>query len=95
MSWLSALQENNLALSSVRFDFTLVKVEAPAEFSGIGTLLGQRRKTDAEDGGAHRTARKLGALFEYITPSTPKLIAAYGKRVSEIINTPGINPRGS
>ncbi|CAF9917354.1 MAG: hypothetical protein GOMPHAMPRED_001222 [Gomphillus americanus] len=94
MSWLSNKLENSFALSSVKFDFTMVKVEAPIEFDGLGSRLTTRRKADAEDGSIHRTARKLGALFEQIIPSTPNLITAYGQRVSEIIATPGINPQG-
>ncbi|MCJ1330889.1 hypothetical protein MMC10_007576 [Thelotrema lepadinum] len=102
MSWLgkigaslfSASNENTLALSNLKFDFALLKVEAPQEFSALGSALCNRRKIDAEDGTPHRTARKLGALFEHRVPSTPKLIAAYGQRVSEIINAPGINPEG-
>lgn len=44
----------------------------------------QERKDDAETGTIHTTARRLGALFEGICPSTPKLVKAYGTRVSEI-----------
>ena len=103
MSWLSkftanffsASNENTLSLASAKFDFALVKIEAPVEFGPVGLALSQRRKVEAEDGGRHRTARKLGALFEQLVPSTPALIGAYGLRVSEIINTPGINPEGS
>ena len=102
MSWLSrfapsffsASNDNTLALASVKFDFSLVKVEAPVEFNPLGMVLSRRRKTEAEDGSYHKTARRLGALFEQLMPSTPKLLSAYGKRVSEIINTPGINPQG-
>ena len=54
-----------------------------------------RRRADAEDGLHHKTARRLAALFEQLIPSTPKLIAAYGLRSSEIIQTPGVNPKGS
>ena len=102
MAWLSkvasslfsASNENTLALASVKFDFSLVKVEAPVEFNPLGKALSRTRKANAEDGGYHRTARRLGALFEQLIPSTPRLVGAYGKRVSEIINTPGINPEG-
>ena len=94
-SFFSAVNENSAALAAVRFDFTLVKIDAPIEYLGLGSVLSSRRRTDAEDGAAHRTARKLGALFEQLVPSTPKLIAAYGTRSSEIIHAPGINPQGS
>ena len=93
-SFISASNENNVALASLKFDFALLKVEAPKEFSPLGPALSHRRKTDAEDGGSHQTARKLGALFEQLVPATPKLIAAYGQRVSEIIGIPGVNPEG-
>ena len=93
-SFLSASNENTLALASMKFDFSLVKVEAPVEFNPLGMVLSQRRKAEAEDGSYHRTARRLGALFEQLMPSTPKLLSAYGRRVSEIINSPGINPQG-
>ena len=53
-----------------------------------------RRKT-AEEGSLHRTARRLGALFEGIIPSTPALIKSYGERVSEISASPQANPKGS
>ena len=102
MSWLSkiapmfflASNENTLALSHIKFDFSLVKVEAPKDFGPVGLAISQCRKTEAEDGKQHRTARKPGALFEQLTPSTPKLVEAYGRRVSEIINSPGVNPQG-
>lgn len=102
MSWLSriapsffsASNENTLALASVKFDFALVKVEAPIEFNPLGMALSKKRKAEAEDGGHHKTARRLGALFEQLIPSTPKLLSAYGNRISELIETPGVNPEG-
>jgi hypothetical protein len=72
-----------------------LKVEAPKEFMGLGAVLSQQRKIDAEDGPLHRAARKLGALFEQILPSTPNLIRAYGQRATAIFQTPGINPKGT
>lgn len=95
MNLLSAANENTLALASLKFDFSLVKIDAPAEFSGLGAALSSRRRIDAEGGPHHKTARRLAALFEQIVPSTPRLITAYGLRSSEIIQTPGINPKGS
>ena len=94
-SVLSAANDNTLALGSLKFDFSLIKYEAPVEFSGLGAALSSRRRTDAEDGPHHKTARRLAALFEQLVPSTPKLITAYGLRSSEIIQTPGVNPEGS
>ena len=94
-SVLSATNDNTLALGSLKLDFSLIKYEAPVEFSGLGAALSSRRRTDAEDGLHHKTARRLAALFEQLIPSTPKLITAYGLRSSEIIQIPGVNPQGS
>ena len=94
-SIISATNENTLALGSFKLDFSLFKYEAPVEFSGLGAALSTRRRADAEDGLHHKTARRLAALFEQLIPSTPNLIAAYGLRSSEIIQTPGVNPKGS
>ena len=73
----------------------MIKLEAPAEYAGFGKALSQRRRNDAEGGVHHKTARRLAALFEQLIPSTPKLITAYGLRSSEIIQTPGVSPKGS
>src|SRR5271170_749697 len=94
-SLLSGTNETNLSLASVRFDFSLVKVDAPAEFAAVGSALTTHRRSEAEDGPQHRTARRLAALFEELIPSTPNLVTAYGRRVSEIIQKPHVNPRGS
>ena len=94
-SMLSTVSENTAALASMKFDFAVVKVEAPAEYSGLGEALSMRRRHEAEDEIHHKTARRLAALFEEQVPSTPKLITAYGLRSSEILKTPGINPKGS
>ncbi|MCJ1387283.1 hypothetical protein MMC18_000124 [Xylographa bjoerkii] len=94
-SILSGTNENSVSLANFNLDFALMKVEVPIEFAGIGSALSTRRRNDAEEGVSHRTARKLGALFEQIIPSTPKLITACGLRVTEIIKKPGVNPEGS
>jgi hypothetical protein len=93
--FLSSTNETNLSLSSVKFDFSLVKVDAPAEFAPMGSALTTRRRSEAEDGPQHRTARRLAALFEELIPSTPNLVTMYGRRVSEIIQQLHVNPRGS
>lgn len=41
----------------------------------------------------HITARKLGALFESILPSTPNVYRAYGQRASEISQASSVNPQ--
>ncbi|KAI1293076.1 hypothetical protein F5Y03DRAFT_374808 [Xylaria venustula] len=94
-SLVSATNENTLALANLNFDFSIVKVQAPKEYTDLGHALGVIRRKSAENGTDHRTARKLGALFEALMPSTPKLIAAYGTRCGEIIQTPGANPSGT
>lgn len=83
-SAVSATNENTFALVNINADFSLLKVEAPLEYQGLGAALSMRRRENAEHGPLHRTARKLGALFEQIIPSIKTLAEAYGKRVSEI-----------
>lgn len=83
-SVVSGTNENTLALVNFNVDFTLIKLEAPKEYKGLGTVLSRRRLENAEKGPLHRTARKLGALFEQIIPPVKTLLEVYGKRVSEI-----------
>ena len=83
-----------MALASINFDFSLIKLEAPLEYQGLGTALSKKRKWKAEEGSIHVTARKLGALFADDLPHTPNLSRAYGLRVSEIAENPRFNPRG-
>jgi hypothetical protein len=87
--------ENAVSLANLNIDFTLIKMEAPPEFKGVGTTISEDRKINAEDGAVHRTARKLGALFEGIIPSTPELYKAYGTRVSGLSQSTKINPKPS
>jgi hypothetical protein len=87
--------ENSLALANLNLDFTLVKLEVPREFGSLALSLSKKRKTDAEEGALHRTARKLGALFEGSLPPTQGLLRAYGERVSEISSMPTVNPKSS
>jgi hypothetical protein len=53
------------------------------------------RRKQAEIGSSHTTARKLGALFEHILPSTPELFKAYGQRASHIAVFPASSVVGS
>jgi hypothetical protein len=97
---LASKLDHNLSLLNVTVDFShsdfsLWKCPAPAEFSAVGAALSSQRRINAEDGPTHKTARRLGALFEQLIPSTPKLLKAYGLRSSEIIGTPGLNPKGT
>ena len=94
-SILSATNENVLALANIKLDFSLVKLEAPREFLELVARLSICRRENAEEGPFHKTLRKLGALFEQIVPSAPKLIQAYGLRTSGITKAPGINPKGT
>lgn len=80
----SLSKENILALANMNFNFSVFKMEAPPEFTGLGDALSARRREEAEDGLYHRIARRLGALFVDVIPSIPELIRAYWKRVSEI-----------
>ncbi|MCJ1384437.1 hypothetical protein MMC17_007553 [Xylographa soralifera] len=79
-------------LVNLNFNFTLYKVEAPVEFQGVGEALSHLRRTEAEAGRQHVTARALGALFVSLVPKTPKLFALYGLRASEISRSCDINP---
>jgi hypothetical protein len=86
-SLFSATNQNTLALANLNLDFSLIKVCPPKEYEELGTALSQHRRENAEDGPLHRTARRLGALFEPIIPPIPNLTQAYGQRVSEIANS--------
>ena len=81
------------ALANLNFDFSLWKVEAPKEFDGVGSALSTIRRDEAENGSTHITARKLGALFQAILPSTPNLTRAYGQRASKISQTSSVSPQ--
>ncbi|KAF5983481.1 hypothetical protein FCOIX_3212 [Fusarium coicis] len=65
----SAKNENNIGLANLSVDFSLIKVEVPKQFEGLGKALSPHR---------------LGALFEQVIPDIDVLAAAYGERVSEI-----------
>ena len=80
------------ALANISFDFSLWKVEPPKEFDGVGSALSILRRDKAENGMPHVTARKLGALFGAILPSTPNLYKAYGQRASEISQVSSLGP---
>lgn len=71
-----------------------MRIDASAEYSGLGAALSSRRRSAAEYGTSHKIARKLGALFEQILPLTPNLFKAYGLRASEIAQSPLVNPKG-
>lgn len=90
-SAVSATNEVNLGLATFNIDFSLVKVEAPVEYRGLRNALSRRRVENAEQGPLHRTARRLGALFESILPPIQTLAEAYGRRASDIAATGKLN----
>ncbi|KAL8783121.1 MAG: hypothetical protein Q9195_009483, partial [Heterodermia aff. obscurata] len=81
------------ALANLNFDFSIWKTEAPKEFDGVGSSLSTIRRDEAENGMPHITARKLGALFASILPSTPNVSRAYGQRASEISQASSVSPQ--
>ncbi|KAK3294491.1 uncharacterized protein B0H64DRAFT_188735 [Chaetomium fimeti] len=94
-SAVSLTNENTLALVNINLDFSLFRCKPAQEFLPVGSALTIRRREEAETGPTHRTACKLGFLFHEVIPDTPKLIKAFGRRVSEILSRPGINPQGT
>lgn len=76
--------ELTVAAANFNLDFSLVKIEAPQEYHGLRDSLTRLRRSEAEDGTVHRTARRLAALFKTCVPRIPNINAAYGRRVSEI-----------
>ncbi|KAK0384146.1 hypothetical protein NLU13_8235 [Sarocladium strictum] len=94
-SAVAVTQENTIALANLNFDFSLFKVEAPASFKGLGNELTSTRKKAAEEGTLHITARKLGALFQSLSPSCPALVQAYGERVTQIASRRDLNPKAT
>ena len=95
LSGITLTNENNIAAVIVKCDFSLFKCEPSTEFAPIGLALSQKRRIEAEEGPQHKIARRLAALFEQTVPSTPKLLSAFGTRLSEIMATPGVNPSGT
>ncbi|KAJ4005718.1 hypothetical protein NW752_011045 [Fusarium irregulare] len=94
-SLVSQTAEANIGLATFNVDFSIIKLQAPAEYKPLGNELTITRRKAAEDGTAHVTARKLGALFQDWVPRTPDLIKAYGKRAVEIAQCREVNPRAS
>ena len=90
----NGVQETTIALANLNLDFAVVRLEAPAEFRGLGDALSKKRKIEAEEGSVHATARRLGALFADDMPDIPELTRAYGLRASEIASDNSVNPTG-
>ncbi|KAK4196907.1 hypothetical protein QBC40DRAFT_208336 [Triangularia verruculosa] len=95
VSAVSFKNENAAALVNINLDFSLYRCTPSPEFQPIGSALTVARKREAETGELHRTASKLGFLFAEVVPDTPKLLKAFGTRVTEILSRPGINPQGT
>ena len=91
VAFVNSALEIHPALANINFDFSLWKTAPPKEFEGVGAALTTFKRNEAENGCAHQTARKLGALFEKLLPSTPKLIQAYGQRASDISKAASID----
>ena len=91
----SNVTEVSPALANFNFDFTLYRVEPPAEFEGVGKTMSKTRRVEAEAGPPHIVAQQLGALFKNLLPKTPRLTSAYGLRASEISRSPLVNPQGA
>ena len=91
-STISIPSELSLAAANFNLDFTLIKLEAPSEFGAVQDSLSPFRRREAEGGGLHRTARKLGALFHGVVSPAPALLSAYGSRVSQIAEKQKLEP---
>ncbi|KAJ4394876.1 hypothetical protein N0V93_004096 [Gnomoniopsis smithogilvyi] len=94
-SIVSANNQNIAGLVNVNLDISLFQCKPPAEFAPIGSALSRRRRDEAEGGSQHKVACRLGFLFNDIIPETPKLLSAYGRRVSDTLARPGVNPSGT
>lgn len=88
----SATNEITLTAANFNLDFTLVKFEAPREFHPVSSILTSSRRKEAETGPTHVIARRLAALFDGVSVSTPGLVKAYGTRVSQISLEASNNP---
>ncbi|KAI1263177.1 hypothetical protein F5Y18DRAFT_132046 [Xylariaceae sp. FL1019] len=91
----SFTNENTAALISVNLDFSLFRCQANPEYAPIGTALTIERRKEAEDGQTHRIACTLGFLFQEMLTDTSALLQAYGRRATDILEQPNINPRGT
>ncbi|KAG7121731.1 hypothetical protein HYQ46_010799 [Verticillium longisporum] len=91
----SFTNENTVALLNLNVDVCFWRCDPSPEFVPVGSALTVKRRVEAESGSIHRTACKLGFLFNEVIPDTPNLIKAYGKRVSEILALPKVNPQGT
>jgi hypothetical protein len=92
---LAISNELTAALGVLNFDFSLMKIEAPPEYKAVGAKLSASRRSAAEEGDLHVTARKLRSLFDRIIPEAPALTKAYGSRVSQIATSPEFDPKSA
>ncbi|CRK17970.1 hypothetical protein BN1708_012197 [Verticillium longisporum] len=91
----SFTSENTVALLHLNVDVCFWRCDPSPEFVPVGSALTVKRRVEAESRSIHRTACKLGFLFNEVIPDTPNLVKAYGKRVSEILALPKVKPQGT
>ncbi|KAL0775879.1 hypothetical protein CaCOL14_007166 [Colletotrichum acutatum] len=94
-SLVSVRNEISPALVNVNLHISLFRGNPAVEFQRVGSALTAWRRKEAEDGILHKTACRLGFLFNDILPDTPELLKAIGIRASDILDSPNINPQGT
>ena len=92
-SLVSAAAESTIALANMNVDFSLIKIDAPAELQPLRDILSKKRIETAERGSLHILARRLGVLFDGLVVDTPSLRKAYGARASEIALTASVGQK--
>ncbi|CZR51175.1 uncharacterized protein PAC_01050 [Phialocephala subalpina] len=92
-SLISATNQNTVGLANFNINFSIIKITPLQEYTRLNISLSQQRRENAEEGPLHRTARKLGLLFEQIVPPIPDLIEAHGIRASEIAGVKDKSPK--
>lgn len=91
----SVTNENTAALINVNLDFSLIRCDPLPEFQAIGPAISIHGRKEAESGQIRKTACTLGFLFQELLPETTALFRAYGRRVSELLDQPEVNPKGT
>jgi hypothetical protein len=62
-SLISQTAEANFGLATLNVDFSVIKLQAPAEYKPLGNESTPSRRSATENGIPHVTVRKFGALF--------------------------------
>ncbi|EMR66652.1 hypothetical protein UCREL1_6361 [Eutypa lata UCREL1] len=78
---MASIGKFNNAFVSMPAELTVAAANLNFDFSDA---LSATRRTEAETGQPHVTARKLGALFESLIPPVPHLLQAYGLDATSI-----------